>query len=302
MQHHDEGLHMTTKARGTGPHGGSRKKPATDSLGRQTTGRGALARRIISIVGNTVGTVALVLGLGTVFWLLSLTARGKSISSAFPEDIGGTPTIAFPALMALVSMIALFFGQYAARGRWGTGKDSRFSSGSVTVLLRPISVGWHAALLALALVVWGLVALGPVVLDVQGRIAAEDYSEALGEMWFTANAYGALSGALAAMIGVSLVKKLTYNRSLQRHASSIQDGSPSQLRWRSVSHIWRTELGIAAVAGIALGLAPLIAHLGSLTEALPFVAVGVALLAGAIAMALNAWRSGLPVERVESYT
>jgi hypothetical protein len=59
---------------------------------------------------------------------------------------------------------------------------------------------------------------------------------------------------------------------------------------------------VAALGGASLGLAPLGVHLDSSAYGFSFAAAGVALLVVAVVLALNAWRSGLPVERVESYT
>ncbi|WP_127572865.1 hypothetical protein [Georgenia faecalis] len=276
--------------------------PATDDLGRATTGPVARARFIVALVGNTVGALALLVGAGTVFWLLSLTGGGEPIRSVVEDDTTGTETMSFPILMALLSMIAFFFGQFAARGRWGADEGYHSSGGSFTVLLRPVSVGLHAVLLVVALAAWALVMVVPLVLEAQGAIAASDGSTALSQYWTVVTVYSVVTGALAGMTGVSLLKKLTYNESLRRHGWTIRKGTPSQLRWRLVSHIWRAELGIAAVAGVALGLAPLGVHLESTVFSVSFAAAGAALLAGAVVMALNAWRSGLPVERVESYT
>jgi hypothetical protein len=275
---------------------------ATDSQGRRTTGSVARTRQIVGIIGNIVGVLALLVAAGAVYWLLSLTAGGDSISSVFEDDVAGTTTISFPTLMALLSMVGFFFGQFAVRGKWGMGSGSLFSGGAFKVDLRPISVGLHAIFFVLALAAWALVMLVPLVLDAQGAITAQEGTSALDQYWFTVTVYGAITGALAAMVGVSLLKKLTFNTSLKRNFSSIQPGSASQKRWRVVSHIWRTELGLAGLGGAALGLAPLGFHLNSVSYGLSFAAVGVLLLVASVALALNAWRSGLPVERVESYT
>jgi hypothetical protein len=259
-------------------------------------------RRVVGIVGNLVGILALGVAVGAVAFLLRLTAGGDSISSVFPEDRSGTGTIAFPTLMAFLSMTGFFFGQFAVRGRWGTGGDSRFSSGSFRVDLRPIS-GWlHVLLLLAALAAWALVMALPVRLDALGRIDPGDGSSAAEQFWFTVTVYGTLGGALAAMVAVSLLKKLTYNRALKRSGNLIRPGSATQLTWRLASHIWRAELGVAALAGAALGLAPLGIHLGSAAYGLWALGLGAVLLLVSIATALNSWRSGLPVERVESHT
>jgi hypothetical protein len=43
-------------------------------------------------------------------------------------------------------------------------------------------------------------------------------------------------------------------------------------------------------------------HLDSAAYGFGALAIGLALIIIAVLVALNAWRSGLPVERVESYT
>ncbi|NOJ61138.1 hypothetical protein [Arthrobacter sp. 260] len=273
-----------------------------DDQGRRTTGPVAITRRIVAVVGNLVGAGALLVAAGAVFWLLSLTAGDNSISSVFEDDVAGTSTIAFPTLMGLLSMIGFFFGQFALRGRWGESRVSGSSGGSFAVDLRPISVWLHALLLGLAIIAWILVMVMPLVLDLRGEIAASDGSSAREQFWFIVTVYGTITGALAAMVGMSLVKKLTYNRALKRHGWSVEQGSATQLWWRNVSHIWRTELGIAALGGAALGLAPLGLHLNSALYGLSFTAAGIILLVLSLRFALNAWRSGLPIERVESYT
>ena len=281
---------------------GSDAAQPTDKLGRQTTGSGALARRIIAIVGNLVGAVALVIAVGAVLWLLALTAGGDSIGSVFPDDSAGTSTIAFPTLMTFLSMIGFFFGQFAVRGRWSMAARKPAADGNYTVDLRPIGVGLHSVFLLLAVLAWALVMVVPVVADARGALNTGDGSSATEQFWFTVTVYGAITGVIAAMVAVSLVKKLTYNRALLRHRSSIDAGSASQTWWRTFSHIWRAELGIAGCAGAALGLSPLGIHLHSAVYGLGALAIGLALGAVAVLTALNSWRSGLPVERVESYT
>ncbi|WP_307082813.1 hypothetical protein [Arthrobacter agilis] len=255
---------------------------------------------IVAIVGNLVGGLALLVSAGAVAYLLTLTGSGNSISSVFEDDVAGTTTIAFPTLMALLSTVGFFFGQFGLRGQWGGGTPS--AKEHFTVDLRPLTVRSHALLLGFALLAWAAVMVIPLVLDSRGALAADDGSSALDQYWFVVTVYGAITGAVTAMVGTSLVKKLTYNASLRRRISEIRAGSPSQTWWRSFSHTWRAELGIGGLGGAALGLAPLGLHLNSATYALSFAAVGTALLITGLVLALNAWRSGMPVERVESYT
>jgi hypothetical protein len=204
--------------------------------------------------------------------------------------------------MAFLSMTGFFFGQFAVRGRWGLGGGAPLSGGNFTVELRPIGVALHAVFLAGAALAWLLVMVLPVVADARGAIDIPDGSSAAEQLWFTVTVYGALTGVLAAMVAVSLLKKLTYNRSLRANEASIANGSPSQRWWRRFSHIWRAELGIAGAGGAALGLSPLGVHLDSAAYGVGALALGGALSAVAVLAALNSWRSGLPVERVESYT
>jgi hypothetical protein len=281
------------------------RKPTLDAQGRTTTGFVADTRRIIAIVGNSVGALALLIGIGAIAWLLNLTVNDNSISSVFPDDVAGTSTIAFPTLMAFLALTGFIFGQFAARGKWGTGADaqaSTFAKGSFRVELRPISVALHTLFLLLALLAWALVMLLPVVADAQGTVVIPVGSSAAEQFWFTVTVYGLLTGAIAAMVAVSLLKKLTYTKALQRNASYIIDRSPSQQMWRKYSHIWRAELGIAGAGGGALGLSPLGVHLDSAAYGFGALGIGLALLIIAVLVALNSWRSGLPVERVESYT
>jgi len=281
---------------------GSDADQPTDQLGRRTTGSGALTRRIIAVVGNLVGVLALLVAVGSVAGLLALTAGGDSIGSVFPDDRAGTSTIAFPTLMVFLSMIGFFFGQFAVRGRWSFAPGQRAAAGNQKVDLRPIGVGLHAFFLLLAVLAWALVMVVPVVADTRGALNTGDGSSATEQFWFTVTVYGTITGVLAAMVAVSLLKKLTYNKALLRHRSVIDEGSASQTWWRTVSHIWRVELGIAGCAGAALGLSPLGIHLHSAVYGFGALAIGLALGATAVLVALNSWRSGLPVERVESYT
>ncbi|MDL5350381.1 hypothetical protein [Microbacterium sp. zg-YB36] len=288
-----------------------RKKPSTrpktpgqvprDGLGRRTTGSIATTRKVIAIVGNLVGAVALLVAICAVVWLLLHTAGGGRISEVFPDDIGGTETIAFPTLMAGLSMIGFFFGQYAVRGRWEVVVSEGKSGGSFGVHLRPISVRLHVLLLGLTLAAWALVMVVPVVLDAQGILDIPLGSSAVDQFWFTVTVYGVLTGILAAMISLSLFKKLTYNDLLARHSSTIVPGSARQLWWAKFSHIWRAELGIAGFAGAALGLSPLGVHLDSPAYGFGALAIGIALMTVAVLLARNSWRSGLAVERVGSY-
>ncbi|MCR2827023.1 hypothetical protein [Microbacterium sp. zg.Y909] len=262
----------------------------------------ARIRKAVAVAGNLVGAVALLVAIGAVVWLLTYTAGGGRISAVFPDDIGGTETIAFPTLMVGLSMIGFFLGQYAVRGRWEVAGGKASSGGSFAVLLRPISVRLHALFLACALTAWVLVMVVPVVLDASGALDIAGGSSAAIQFWFTVTVYGVITGLLAGMIALSLLKKRTYNDRLARNKSQVTPGSHSQLWWRKFSHIWRAELGIAGFAGAAFGLSPLGVHLQSPLYGFGALAIGVVLMTIAVLLALNAWRSGLPVERVESYT
>lgn len=283
------------------PEANGRGRP-TDKQGRRTTGSIARTRQIVAIVGNVVGVLALGVAVAAVVWLLRLTGSGNSISSVFEDDVAGTSTIAFPTLMALLSMVGFFFGQFAVRGRWSVGAGRLFTGGAFKVDLRPISVGLQAFFLFAAVLAWVLVMVVPVLADNQGAINLPGGSSAADQFWFVVTVYGAITGVLAAMVAVSLLKKLTYNKLLERNLSSITPGSPSQRRWRDVSHIWRAELGVAGLSGAALGLSPLGLHLDSAAYGFGALAIGLALGGVAVLVALNSWRSGFPVERVESYT
>lgn len=265
--------------------------------------RAARSRRRVGIGGNAVGAVALLVAIAALAAILVFTNQGVSIGSVFEDDSAGTMTIAVPFLLVLLSATGFFFGQFATRGRWGSSdKTSVLSSGSFRVDLRPIGVGLHLLLLVTAVIAWVLVVLLPVALETAGTVNPPPGSSAAKQFWFAVVVYALVSGALAAVVAVSLLKKVTYNRLLGRGRSSIVDGSPAQIAWRRLSHIWRGELVLAGLAGAALGLSPLGIHLDSASYTLAFAAAGVALLVAAITMALNSWRSGLPVERVESYT
>ena len=176
------------------------------------------------------------------------------------------------------------------------------ASGTFTVILRPLSPSLHASLLLVAVVAWFLVLPLPVLLARTGTLDPSPGSSAEDQFWFTVVVYGVVTAAIAAVVGGSLLKKLTYNRLLGRGRDSIVNGSPSQVRWRIFSHIWRGELMVAAFGGVGVGLAPLGIHLDSPAFGFGAFGVGTALLVISVALALNSWRSGLPVERVESYT
>ncbi|MET4638638.1 hypothetical protein [Mycetocola sp. 2940] len=265
--------------------------------------RAATSRRVVGIGGNVVGVVALLVALAAVAAILGFTNQGVSIGSVFEDDSAGTMTIASPFLLLLLATTGFFFGQFATRGRWGSsGKTSVLSSGSFRVDLRPVSVVLHVLFLLASVAVWVLVCPVPVLLETAGTVNPPPGSSAAKQFWFTVVVYSVVTGALAGVIAVSLLKKLTYNRFLERGRASIVDGSPAQVAWRRLSHIWRGELVLAGLAGAALGLSPLGIHLDSASYAFAFAGAGVALLVASVAMGLNAWRSGLPVERVESYT
>ena len=108
---------MAGNKKGKKPGKNSTGVRGRDDQGRRTTGSIAVTRRTVGLIGNAVGVLALLVATGSVFWLLSLTGGDRSISSVFEDDVAGTTTIAFPTLMALLSMIGFFFGQFAVRGR-----------------------------------------------------------------------------------------------------------------------------------------------------------------------------------------
>ncbi|MBT2586791.1 hypothetical protein [Arthrobacter sp. ISL-95] len=267
---------------------------------------GAAVRR-----GRRFGKLTLILGIaltlagvGLVAFLLVLTGSGTPIREVFPDDRTGTTTIAAPFLVLMFGFIALVFGNFALRGTWSLLREEeqpRGKPGTWRVDLRPINPVIHGFLVLVGFAAWFAVLALPAYLDTQGLIAAKDGSTARSQLWFIVVVYGLISGAITAMVAMSLLKKLTYNRLLARSISTLTPG-PKQAFWWRFSHIWRGELGAAAVGGSALGLAPLAAHFGSGLNLALSLTVGLVAMLLSAALALNSWRSGMPVERVESYT
>lgn len=168
----------------------------------------------------------------------------------------GQVVILSTVLVPIVAMCFLWIGELIRRGTWGGPSryhsGSALPTGSTTVAVRMVSLGW-----AVAWVVGSAVPLGLLLWDIAAR-AENGYTHDLYEEWIVNGLIfaGALGATLAA-----LVKKVVWLRSgaaRLRVGAYTRQSRRSWKFWRSFSFRWRFDVWLCALGMIALFLCAVI--------------------------------------------
>ncbi|MCU1423418.1 MAG: hypothetical protein JWN36_3069 [Microbacteriaceae bacterium] len=272
--------------------------------------RQALAvARVLVGVGIGVTVLAFLALVATVVLISAADARPLDPVTGDPAPLyliadDGTPAarwiVIAPGGLLLVAACLVIFGELIRRGAWTERETTLLEGGSNVVDLVALPLRAHIAWLCAAVLAWCAVIAVPSILQSVGSWPGTLSPTARDAVWFVLALNGAFPAGLAAASAVSLLKKRTFDARAERGRATIREGSPAQRFWRLFSHRWRAELWIAAVAGAFAGSAPVAATNGAGVVAAVLLAIGVVLGALSVALALNAWRSGESLRRVES--
>ncbi|RJT88543.1 hypothetical protein D6T64_10475 [Cryobacterium melibiosiphilum] len=239
------------------------------------------------------GSVLVLLGLASIGLLLALTLQA---SAAFDKVMAGTYTdvrnlglseyersvgsaiIGIPMVLFLVAFCLLMLGELLRRAGGVVA-----SIPTLWVLSPRVHLAWIAA----PVMVWvALIAL-PVGLGVVTGWPAALEPEVEKDVWMILGFYGAMALGVAAVIAVSLVKKLV---GLHRPVVPTPAGTRLPF-WRKVTYCGRFDLWPAFFGGAFLGPAWIALCYDDLLFLLVPLGTGLIVLAVAVLAACTFWRS-----------
>jgi hypothetical protein len=259
--------------------------------------------RVVAIAGGVV-TLA---GLTVYGWLIyqginhpdALMALGSGMRKASERSVKhGTSD--FDALVS-VSFVGILVGAFClgladvARRRTRpasyTRAESNISGNGFQYPVRPIGWGWQ--------ILW-------IVLFAGGWALSYAVPNSLGTLEPTAAGYNQLllllmlplmvtSAACFATIA-SLVKKLSYQRQMNRHPEKPIASKHRKIR--TFLFLWRGDLGLASIGGLLAGVSIWPATTGAAVAAVGFAFWGMVWLAAGVVMGQNYWRTGEPLATV----
>ncbi|MFC5928123.1 hypothetical protein D6T64_10470 [Cryobacterium melibiosiphilum] len=251
-----------------------------------------------------VGVVLTLLGLASIGVLIALTIQA---SAAFEGAMADTYTrsqlfglyqserstgaliTAVPAIFFLLAMCLAGLGELLRRGIWTRAHRGFWQGGSNTATVRMLSPAVHLVWIAAPLLVWAALIAVPLVLSSAGGWPANLHYSVVDDVWFLLGMYGGVASGIAAIMGVSLVKKLAWTRRV-RAGTTLPAGTGSRF-WRGLTYYWRFDLWLAFIGGAILGPC----WMALFFEDPPFffaaLGIGVLFIGLAVLAAVNFWRS-----------
>jgi hypothetical protein len=271
--------------------------------------RGERAGRVLLALGIVVAALALAAVLG-LFWYFSLpidhgslsadtTVRGGLFLTENTVSEGGV-VLAAPAGMLLVASCLLFPGYFLTRGRMGLSTGSRLG-GSVTARYRVLGTRAHLTWIAIAVALWIGLLVVPLASGASGGWPASVEEDARQYIYILSGIYGGLAAGLAALLGVSLVKKRRFLAMAEAADARLETADAAKAFWRWYGYRWRIDGWLAMVGGILVGVSVLAFAVGTPLFFGVTLAVGVALVAIAVITALQFWRAGEAIGSAEGF-
>lgn len=271
--------------------------------------RGERAGRVLLGVGIVVAGAALASVL-VLFWYLSLpidhgslsedtTIRGGLFLTEDTVSEGGV-VLAVPAGLLLVASCLLFPGYFLTRGRMGQSSGSRLG-GSVVATYRVLGTRAHLAWIVVAIALWIGLLVVPLASGAAGGWPSSVEEEARQYIYILSGIYGGLAAGLAALLGVSLVKKRRFLAMAEAADARLETADAAQAFWRWYGYRWRIDGWLATVGGIQLGVSVLALAVGTPVVFGATLAIGVGLLAIGVFTALQFWRAGEAIGSAEGF-
>lgn len=286
---------------------------ATHSVDKPATGTGRNYRGVILLTIGVVFTVAAVALLAFLLLLMSYfqsdaLARINEQNLSYRAEFGfverrlsvASALIALPAMLLIVATCFLIPGYLRRRGTFGTRATTIWRGGRNTATYQPLPLVVHALWAMVPLAAWVLLVVRPLLNLIGGTAwPAGLKSENAEEVWLLLAGYGGLASALFVTILVSLLKKVVYTRHIAAHPADVA-GGPGKGTWRWLTYRWRLDLWIAGVGGGFVGLCWIALGFDDPAFTITTLAIGLALIAGGVLLAINYWRAGQPLGTGES--
>ncbi|TFD56083.1 hypothetical protein E3T55_00090 [Cryobacterium frigoriphilum] len=264
----------------------------------------------------TMGGIGLVvLGLAAIGAILALTLQN---SAAFDEAMSSTYTdtrnlglsqyersvgsliVGTPMIIFLLAFCLLMLGELLRRARWVRSDRGTWRGATNTATLRVLSPRVHLAWIAAPVLVWAALIAVPVALGRAGGWPAQVHYSIEEDVWMLLGMYGALASGVAAVIAVSLVKKLAYARRVAA-GTTLPAGTGSRF-WRGLTYFWRFDLWLAFLGGLFMGPGWIALYYDDPIFLLVPLGIGLVFLALGVICALNFWRSAEVLAAAESVT
>jgi len=271
--------------------------------------RGERAGGVLLIAGVIVAVAALAAVL-VLFWYFSLpidhgsfsqdtTIRGGLFLTEDTVSEGGV-VLAIPAGMLLVASCLLFPGYFLTRGKMGLSSGTRLG-GSVVASYRVLGTRAHVTWIAIAVVLWIGLLIVPLVSGASGGWPTSVEEDARQYIQILSGIYGGLAAGLAALLGVSLVKKRRFLAMAAASDARLETADAAQAFWRWYSYRWRIDGWLAMVGGILIGASVLALAVGTPLFFGVTLAIGVALVAIGVVTARQFWRAGEAIGSAEGF-
>ncbi|TFC56955.1 MULTISPECIES: hypothetical protein [unclassified Cryobacterium] len=278
------------------------------TTGRNTRGLFLLSTGVVFAIAAVVMLFITVVGISTL--QSDALARINEQNLSYRAEFGFverelsvlSAMTAVPAMLLIVAVCFLIPGYLRRRGVIAERDTTFWRGGSHTAKYKPLPLGLHAAWALLPLAAWVLL----VVIPLRNLIGGTAWPAGLKDenssaVWMLLAAYGGLAAALFAAIVVSLIKKVVYTARVARHPEAV-DGSAGKGLWRWVTFRWRFDLWLAGLGGAFVGLCWIALGFDDTPFFVTTLAIGLALLAAGLLLAVNYWRAGEPLGAGESYS
>lgn len=251
------------------------------------------------------GSILAVLGLASIGVLLALTIEA---SAAFDQAMDSTYTqsrlfglyqserslgaliAGIPAIFFLLALCLLMVGEMLRRGLWTTAQRGFWQGGSNTATLRVLSPGVHLAWVAAPVLAWAALIAVPLGLAATGGWPSNLHYSIEDDVWFLLGLYGGVASGIAALVAVSLVKKLAWARRVAA-GTTLPAGTGSAF-WRGATYFWRFDLWLAFIGGAFLGPCWMALYFEDPPFFFATLGLGTVFLGLAVITACNFWRSG----------
>lgn len=156
----------------------------------------------------------------------------------------------------------------------------------------------HLAWLAVPLAFWVVLLVVPLQLASDGGWPASLERGPEDSVWFLLALHGGLAAGIAAVVAVSLVKKLAYRARVRAGSETEESGGAAF--WRSFTYRWRFDLWLAMAGGILLGTCWTALYFEDSGFFFGVFGGGVVFLGLAVVTTVNFWRAGEQLAAGES--
>ncbi|HEY0261355.1 MAG TPA: hypothetical protein VGC18_16045 [Lacisediminihabitans sp.] len=262
-----------------------------------------------------LGAVAVALALVALAWLLWLLSSGTdreglqttvTVPGAFllsrRQSSIVSVLIAIPGCLLVVGAVLLFLGVFLRRAaRFGVRDRRWWQGGTVVSVMKPIGARAHLLWIAVAVVGWGCLILIPLATSGGGGWPLDLREPESTNTFIVLGLYGGLAAALAGILTVSLVKKLTYAAELRRRGDRARGGGAGKSFWRWFTFRWRFDLWFAAVGGALLGTSWMALLFHDTSFFAGALIIGAVFMAVAVVTAMQYWRAGQALGTGESF-